>query len=259
MTFVLIALIVQSGRDEGGLPPSAVQAVFALLTALQALLAVACLLFPISSTLRLPPVQFWSDVRLYKGWGWLVLSEAIAKLGGFLDVVFLSWLLVAGYSRPDIAAFFGVCAAIGGSLALAFCVFNGWLQGRLWTALQVHAAPTTVADAACFGLGCMLWVVGFAINLHADAVLRGLRKTPGDTNYYVPRGGAFEYVSAANYFGEFVEWCGYALAARHVAAYAFAYFTFCNLAPRAKHHHEWYQKKIDGYPASRKAMLPFVW
>ena len=72
-------------------------------------------------------------------------------------------------------------------------------------------------------------------------------------------GGACEYVSAANYFGEFVEWCGYALAARHVAAYAFAYFTFCNLAPRAKAHHEWYQKKIEGYPTSRKAMLPFVW
>jgi len=144
-------------------------------------------------------------------------------------------------------------------LALAFCVFNGWLQGRLWTSLEVREAPTTAVDAACLGLGCSLWAAGFAINLHADAVLRGLRKIPGDTTYYVPRGGAFEYVSAANYFGEFVEWCGYALAARHIAACAFAYFTFCNLAPRAKQHHEWYQKKIEGYPTYRMAMLPFVW
>ena len=36
-------------------------------------------------------------------------------------------------------------------------------------------------------------------------------------------------------------------------------FTFCNLAPRAKHHHAWYQKKIEGYPASRSAMIPFLW
>ena len=77
----------------------------------------------------------------------------------------------------------GICL-----LALMFCVFNGWLQGRLWTALQVREVPTTATDVACFGLGCVLWATGFAINLHADAVLRGLRKDPGDTAYYVPRG-----------------------------------------------------------------------
>lgn len=73
-------------------------------------------------------------------------------------------------------------------LALTFCVFNGWLQGRLWTALEVREVPTSAADAACLGLGFSLWAAGFAINLHADSVLRGLRKTPGDTAYYVPRG-----------------------------------------------------------------------
>ena len=73
-------------------------------------------------------------------------------------------------------------------LALTFCVFNGWLQGRLWTSLEVREVPTSAADAACLGLGFSLWAAGFAINLHADSVLRGLRKTPGDTAYYVPRG-----------------------------------------------------------------------
>jgi len=144
-------------------------------------------------------------------------------------------------------------------LALLFCVYNGWLQGRLWTALEARPPPTdSVTDAACLGVGGALWLAGFLTNLHADHVLRNLRKTPGDTGYYVPRGGAFEYVSAANYFGEFVEWCGYAIAARHTAATAFAFFTFCNLAPRAKHHHAWMHQKFDDYPKTRTAMIPFL-
>lgn len=50
-------------------------------------------------------------------------------------------------------------------------------------------------------------------------------------------GGLFEYVSAANYFGELVEWCGYGLASWSVQGGAFALFTFCVLLPRAQEHH----------------------
>lgn len=50
-------------------------------------------------------------------------------------------------------------------------------------------------------------------------------------------GGLFEYVSAANYFGEVVEWCGYGLASWSVQGGAFALFTFCVLLSRALQHH----------------------
>lgn len=56
----------------------------------------------------------------------------------------------------------------------------------------------------------------------------------------VPRlspGGLFEYVSTANYFGEVLEWCGYGLASWSVQGAAFAMFSFCILACRARHHH----------------------
>ena len=53
------------------------------------------------------------------------------------------------------------------------------------------------------------------------------------------RGGMFEYVSGGNYASEICEWAGFALAAGTLPAAAFALFTFCNLAPRAHHHHRW--------------------
>ena len=44
-------------------------------------------------------------------------------------------------------------------------------------------------------------------------------------------------VSAANYFSEILEWSGYALAAQSLPAVAFAFYTFCNVAPRGLKHH----------------------
>ena len=77
--------------------------------------------------------------------------------------------------------------------------------------------------------------------------------------YSIPRGGAFEAVSGANYFGEIVEWAGFAVAAWSLPAAAFAFFTFCNLAPRAREHHRWYKAKFEDYPAHRRAVLPGLW
>jgi hypothetical protein len=78
--------------------------------------------------------------------------------------------------------------------------------------------------------------------------------------YKIPHGGLFEYVSAANYTAECMEWAGWALAAWALPPTPFAVFTFSNLAPRADAHHDWYRQKFKGeYPAGRKAIIPFVW
>jgi hypothetical protein len=68
----------------------------------------------------------------------------------------------------------------------------------------------------------------------------------------------FEYVSCANYFGEFVEWCGFALATWSPAAVIFAVWTAANLAPRARQHHRWYQGKFKDYPCDRAAFVPLL-
>ena len=148
----------------------------------------------------------------------------------------------------------GVCL-----LAAVFCAYNGYLQGRAWTHL-VPRETSSSSDVALLAIGGGLWALGLAINLDADAVLRNLRK-PGESGYKIPRGGAFELVSGANYFGEIVEWSGYAVASGFaLPAVAFAFFTFANTAPRAQHHHQWYKEKFGSdYPRDRKAVIPFLW
>ena len=141
--------------------------------------------------------------------------------------------------------------------AAAFCLFNGWLQGRAWTHPELVSLDAP-ADVARFGAGVAIWAAGLCINYHSDGVLRNLRK-PGETGYKIPRGGAFALVSGANYFGEIVEWIGYGIAAARPAALAFAFFTFANTAPRAYHHHLWYRAKFDDYPPERRAVIPYVW
>ena len=141
-------------------------------------------------------------------------------------------------------------------MAFAFCLINGYIQA------SYHLAPCTVRDVSWlydprFLIGAVIFVVGMAINWHSDAILRSLR-ADGSSGYKIPHGGLFEYVSGANYFGECVEWIGYALLSWDLAGLSFAFFTIANIGPRALQHHKWYiQTFKDEYPA-RKALIPFV-
>ena len=91
----------------------------------------------------------------------------------------------------------------------------------------------------------------------ADAVLRRLRK-PGESGYKIPKGGLYELISCPNYFGEIVEWTGWAIAAGSLAGLSFAIWTIANLAPRAIAHHAHYRREFSEYPTGRKALVPFV-
>ncbi|XP_046767933.1 3-oxo-5-alpha-steroid 4-dehydrogenase 1 isoform X4 [Gallus gallus] len=141
-------------------------------------------------------------------------------------------------------------------LALLFCIYNGYLQGR---SLSTYAEyPSDWLKYPCFIAGFMGWLIGMAINIHSDHILRNLRK-PGETGYKIPRGGMFEYVSGANFFGEILEWFGFALACCTTESLAFALCTLFILGSRAKQHHQWYLEKFEDYPKNRKIVIPFVY
>jgi len=140
-------------------------------------------------------------------------------------------------------------------MAFGFCLFNGYLQAFYHAKYAVYERDHCVHILALIGLAAFL--IGMAINIHSDHILRNLRK-PGETGYKIPKGGMFEYVSGANFFGEIIEWIGFALYAQTTPAAAFAFFTVCNIGPRALQHHRWYHTKFENYPATRRALIPFL-
>ncbi|XP_072772071.1 3-oxo-5-alpha-steroid 4-dehydrogenase 2b isoform X3 [Nerophis lumbriciformis] len=135
-----------------------------------------------------------------------------------------------------------------------FCSVNGFLQGHYL--LHCAQLDEQMSDC-CVRIGLLLFYTGMAINIHSDYSLRNLRK-PGEAIYKVPTGGFFEYVSAANYFGEILEWFGYAVATWGLPSFSFAVFTACFIGPRAIYHHRFYKRNFKDYPKYRKALIPFL-
>uniref|UniRef100_A0A0B6Z3K1 3-oxo-5alpha-steroid 4-dehydrogenase (NADP(+)) n=1 Tax=Arion vulgaris TaxID=1028688 RepID=A0A0B6Z3K1_9EUPU len=140
-------------------------------------------------------------------------------------------------------------------LAIFFCSLNGYIQtGYLLKYVSLEWTPQTYPRIIT---GTTLFFLGMAINIHSDSILRNLRKE-GESNYKIPYGGMFTYVSGANFFGEILEWFGFAILSWTLPAFSFAVFTMFNIGPRAVQHHRWYKEKFDDYPKDRKALIPFV-
>ena len=142
-------------------------------------------------------------------------------------------------------------------MAIVFCSLNGTVQAIYQITPCTRRNMSWLYDPR-FIVGAILFVAGLLINWHSDAILRSLR-ADGSTGYKIPQGGMFTFVSGANYFGECVEWIGYACLSWNLGALAFAIFTIANVGPRAIQHHRWYKTTFgDAYPSSRKALIPFL-
>jgi len=141
---------------------------------------------------------------------------------------------------------------------LVFNLLNTYLNWRYLT----HFAPVDryaggwLSDPR-FIAGTALFFCGLFINQHADWVLMNLRK-PGETGYKIPYGGLYRFVSCPNYFGELLEWLGWAILTFSLPGLAFFVWTAANLIPRAMAHHRDYLGRFANYPKERRAVLPFV-
>jgi protein-S-isoprenylcysteine O-methyltransferase Ste14 len=142
------------------------------------------------------------------------------------------------------------------AMAIVFNVINPYLNAR-WISSLGSYSSSWFSDPRCL-IGVSAFVAGIVINIHSDNILLALRK-PGERDYKVPEGGAFRWVSSPNYFGELIEWAGWALATWSLAGLAFFCFTLANLLPRALAHHRWYHRTFADYPKARRAIIPWLW
>jgi len=140
-------------------------------------------------------------------------------------------------------------------MAVIFNVLNGFVNG--YGVFHLYSYDKSWLFSWQFIAGFVLFVGGFIINKTADSKLMHLRNN-NSGEYVIPRGWLFEYISSPHYFGEIVEWCGWAIMTFSLPGLAFAVFTFANLFPRAIASHKWYRQHFNDYPSGRKAVIPFI-
>lgn len=140
--------------------------------------------------------------------------------------------------------------------AVVFNLMNGSLNGYYFGSVSMEYNSGWLTDIR-FIAGGLLFVTGAYINIRSDNTLLSLRKNTSN-GYSIPEGGFFRYISCPNFFGEIIEWTGFAIMTWSPAALAFAIWTIVNLIPRALDHHRWYTANFQDYPSERKAVIPGV-
>ena len=144
--------------------------------------------------------------------------------------------------------------------AVLFNTLNAYMQGGwLFYVSPVDYYSADWLTSLPFLAGTALFLFGMGVNIHSDRIIRNLRK-PGDTAHYLPRGGMFRWVTSANYFGELVEWTGFAILTWSVSGAVFALWTFANLAPRAARIYNGYRQEFPEQLDTRttKRIIPFI-
>ncbi len=142
--------------------------------------------------------------------------------------------------------------------AIFFNLMNAGMNGYYLAELApIENYSEKIFSTPHFILGAILFIAGLVINWRADHILINLRK-PGDIGYKIPKGFLFDFISSPNLFGEIIEWTGFALMAWNLPATTFMIWTYANLVPRAKNHHDWYRTEFPQYPTDRKIVFPFI-
>ena len=170
----------------------------------------------------------------------------------YLQRAFIFPFLIKGNSRMPLGII---------SMGIFFNILKALMQGGwIFYISSPERYPVSWFHSPQFIIGTILFFCGMFINIHSDKIIRDLRK-PGDKRHYIPRGGMFRYVSSANYFGEILEWTGFAVLTWSWAGAVFAWWTFANLTPRSAALYRRYKNEFGNEftKEKRKRIIPFIY
>ncbi|KZV74958.1 hypothetical protein PENSPDRAFT_741875 [Peniophora sp. CONT] len=215
----------------------------------------------------------------------------------YLNRAIISPLRTPSRSKSHVAI---VAAAVG------FNTLNGFLLAAHLSSSDTAAYLFNAYSSPRFLIGIILWTLGLIGNIAHDEILLNIRRKakakgkakegsqPGE-HYAIPQGGLYRYISYPNYFCEWVEWTGFALAAApppdaralpilknvimavresalagiskvfapfadsFAAPWAFLFAEVVTMLPRAIRGHQWYHDRFRGtYPRERRVVIPYL-
>lgn len=146
-------------------------------------------------------------------------------------------------------------------LGVFFNLTNAYMQGGWLFFVNPDQYGLNWFWSPQFIIGTIIFFTGMVINMQSDIIIRRLRKDKTDNNYYLPTGFLFGKVNSANYFGEILEWIGFAVLAWSVAGAVFLLWSIANIVPRAKVVYERYTQLFgeDFTKLKRYKIFPFIY
>jgi len=166
---------------------------------------------------------------------------------------FIFPFLLKGKSKMPVTVMF---------MGVLFNLCNAFMQGG-WLFYKSPEFMYSI-DWLCtpqFIIGSVVFFGGMALNIHSDKIIQNLRKS-GDNKHYLPSKGFFKYVTGAHYFGEVIEWIGFAILTWSLPGAVFALWTCANLVPRASAIYNKYQKLFGAETIKEKKLkriFPFIY
>lgn len=160
---------------------------------------------------------------------------------------------------PGRKSTFSITIVLSGMFVTAI---HGYMNATWFTSLGSHLTADWLKDPR-FWLGLAVYLGGFGLIVHSEAVVRNLRprdpaQRDASSPYRIPYGGGYRLVSSPTYLGELTAWTGFSIMTWGLPGLVILLISAGNLIPRALATHKWYQDKFSDYPTNRKAIFPYV-
>lgn len=142
-----------------------------------------------------------------------------------------------------------------------FNLINAYMQGGWLFFVSPEQYGLDWLWSPQFIIGTVIFFAGMVINMQSDIIIRNLRTDKLDNNYYLPTGFLFDKINSANYFGEILEWIGFAVLSWSISGLVFVLWSIANIVPRSKAVYERYIQFFgdDFKKLNRYKIFPYIY